>query len=82
MCLADPDSVLLFVFCFFLSSFAVFFFRQLEPIVFVFIMWNLLYSFYFWYCLSVMKATGVYICLVLIRFVCELDRVYEKKKQY
>ena len=28
-----------------------------------------------------MKATGVYICLVAMRFVCELDRVYERRKK-
>ena len=81
MCLADPDSVLLFFFCFFLPSFAVFFFWTVGTHCFCFYHWNLLYSFYFWYCLSVMKATGVYICLVAMRFVCELDRVYERRKK-
>lgn len=58
-----------------------FFFWTVGTHCFCFYHWNLLYSFYFWYCLSVMKATGVYICLVAMRFVCELDRVYEKKKK-
>lgn len=37
MCLADPDSVLLFFFCFFLPSFAVFFFLDSWNPLFLFL---------------------------------------------